>query len=105
MNLLLTTTAPHGWICDATYVTSQGADVATGCNRRSTLTAVSPATAPPRRWILVTVSTTGASSSLRVHAWRKLRSLGGVYLQQSVCILPEREETSRAVRRLADRVR
>jgi len=58
-----------------------------------------------RRWLLVTVSTAGASSSLRVHAWRKLRSLGGVYLQQSVCLLPERAETTRAVTRLADRIR
>ena len=36
---------------------------------------------------------------------RKLRSLGALYLQQSVCLLPEREETTRQVRRLLDRVR
>jgi hypothetical protein len=56
------------------------------------------------RWLLVIVSTAAASSTLRVHAWRKLRSLGGLYLQQSVCLLPERSETNRAVKRLLDRV-
>ncbi len=56
-------------------------------------------------WLLVTVSTPGASGSLRVHVWRKLRSLGGLYLQASVCLLPGRPELLREVRRLADRVR
>jgi hypothetical protein len=52
----------------------------------------------------VTVST-GASSTLRVHAWRKLRSLGALYLQNSVALLPERPETTRVVTKLIDRVR
>lgn len=65
-----------------------------------------PTTDPAeRRWLLITVSTPGQSSSLRVHVWRKLRSLGALYLQQSVCLLPERPETVRAVNRLLDRVR
>jgi uncharacterized protein YdbL (DUF1318 family) len=34
-----------------------------------------------------------------------LRSLGALYLQQSVCLLPESEQTLRQVRRLLDRVR
>lgn len=42
---------------------------------------------------------------MRVHVWRKLRSLGALYLQQSVCLLPERPDTARAVNRLLDRVR
>jgi hypothetical protein len=56
-------------------------------------------------WLLVTVSTAGAPASLRVLVWRRLRSLGALYLQQSVCLLPARDTTIRAVRRLADRVR
>lgn len=56
------------------------------------------------RWLLVTVSTAG-SSTLRVHAWRKLRSLGALYLQNSVALLPERAETARAAARLLDRLR
>lgn len=54
-------------------------------------------------WLLVTVST-GGSSTVRVHAWRKLRSLGALYLQNSVALLPARPETERAITRLVDRV-
>src|SRR5215510_229660 len=56
-------------------------------------------------WLLVSVSTAGAPATLRVQVWRKLRSLGAQYLQQSVCLLPAREDVVREVRRLADRVR
>ncbi|GAA1264829.1 hypothetical protein GCM10009609_30040 [Pseudonocardia aurantiaca] len=52
----------------------------------------------------MSVSTAGAPDSLRVHVWRKLRSLGALYLQQSVCLLPAQERPNRDVRRLADRV-
>ena len=54
---------------------------------------------------MVTVSTGSSSSTLRVHSWRKLRSLGARYLHKSVAILPHRPETERAVNRLVDRVR
>jgi hypothetical protein len=57
-----------------------------------------------KQWLLVTVST-AASSTLRVHAWRKLRSLGALYLQNSVVLLPERPETTQVVARLLDRLR
>jgi len=57
-----------------------------------------------RHWLLMIISTAGASSTLRVAVWRRLRSLGGLYLQQSVCLLPENPETRRAVTRLLDRV-
>lgn len=59
--------------------------------------------AEPTRWLLISLST-GGSSTLRVHAWRRLRSLGALYLQNSVCLLPERPETQRLVKRLAHRV-
>ena len=55
-------------------------------------------------WLVVSVSTAGAPATLRVHVWRKLRSLGALYLQQSVCLLPARDEVVREVRRLVDRV-
>ena len=56
-------------------------------------------------WLLVTVSTPrGGSSTLRVYAWRKLRSLGAHYLQQSVCVLPATPRTLRAVNRLLSRL-
>lgn len=57
-----------------------------------------------RRFLLISVSTAGAPASLRVAAWRKLRSLGAVYLQQSVCLLPASETLTRQVRRLLARI-
>lgn len=61
--------------------------------------------APGSSWLLVSVSTAGAAGTLRVQVWRKLRSLGALYLQQSVCLLPARPEVVKEIRRLADRVR
>jgi len=59
---------------------------------------------PGEGWLLVSVSTAGAAAALRVQVWRKLRSLGALYLQQSACLLPARPEVTREVRRLLDRV-
>jgi proline dehydrogenase len=56
-------------------------------------------------WLLVTASSAGAPDSLRVAIWRKLRSLGALYLQQSVCVLPARADVEREIRRLVERVR
>jgi hypothetical protein len=59
-----------------------------------------------RDWLLITVSTPpGGTSTLRVYAWRNLRSLGAHYLQQSVCLLPATPKTTRAATRLATRLR
>jgi hypothetical protein len=56
-------------------------------------------------WLLVTASSAGAADSLRVAIWRKLRSLGALYLHHSVCVLPDRPAVQREIRRLVDRVR
>src|SRR5262249_23815002 len=58
-----------------------------------------------RGWLLVSVSTAGAAGALRGDGWRKLGALGGLVLQQAVCLLPARDDAVREVRRLADRVR
>ena len=55
-------------------------------------------------WIVISASTAGAAGTLRVQVWRKLRSLGALYLQQSVCLLPARADVVRQVRRLTDRI-
>jgi hypothetical protein len=57
-----------------------------------------------RGWLVISVSTAGAAGALRVKVWRKLRSLGALYLQQSVCLLPATGDVVRETRRLADRV-
>jgi len=54
-----------------------------------------------RDWLLVTVSTPGGRNSAeRVYAWRALRRLGALYLQQSVCVLPVTATTTAAIARL-----
>ena len=59
-----------------------------------------------RDWLLITVSTPpGGTSTLRVYAWRNLRSLGAHYLQQSVCLLPATPKTTRTAARLVTRLR
>lgn len=58
-----------------------------------------------RSWLLVTTSTPGGSSTLRVWAWRRLRGLGAYYLQQSVCLLPTTPATTRGVNRVLARLR
>jgi Protein ChrB, N-terminal len=55
------------------------------------------------RWLLVSI-TTGADASLRVHVWRQLRKLGAVYLQNSVCLLPQVGAVPQTVQRLVARV-
>jgi hypothetical protein len=57
------------------------------------------------RFLLVSASTAGAPAAARVRVWRKLRSLGALYLQQSVCLLPAREPVRRQVQRLLASVR
>lgn len=57
------------------------------------------------RWLLITASTAGAPATLRVHVWRRLRGLGALYLQQSVCLLPADGRVTRHVQTLLDRVR
>ncbi len=39
-----------------------------------------------------------------MQVWRRLRSLGALYLQQSVCLLPAMDDVVRQVRRLTDRI-
>ncbi len=55
-------------------------------------------------WLIISASTAGATGTLRVQVWRKLRSLGAIYLQQSVCLLPAVDDVARQVRRLTDRI-
>ena len=61
---------------------------------------------PQRDWLLVTVHTPGRETSAeRVYAWRKLRGLGALYLHQSVCVLPAREQTRSAIGTLIEHLR
>lgn len=55
-------------------------------------------------WLLITTTHPGESSTLRVWAWRRLRSLGAHSVQQSVYLLPDLPETARAVNRVFARL-
>ncbi|WP_306323715.1 MULTISPECIES: Chromate resistance protein ChrB [unclassified Streptomyces] len=57
------------------------------------------------RFLLITTSTAGAPEATRVRVWRKLRSLGALYLQNSVCLLPDLPVVRRQVQRLLVSVR
>ena len=62
-----------------------------------------------RDWLLITVSTPpGGTSTLRVYAWRNLRSLGAHHLQQlqqSVCLVSATPKATRAAARMVTRLR
>jgi len=56
-------------------------------------------------WLLVSMSIADPGGKLWARAWRRLRSLGGYFVEQSRCVLPARTEVIRDVRRLLDETR
>ncbi|MCR8926652.1 hypothetical protein NLI92_001980 [Priestia megaterium] len=51
-------------------------------------------------WIIFTYKIPSEPSSARVRVWRNLKTLGVHYLQQSVCILPSKEEIIKKLKKL-----
>lgn len=49
-------------------------------------------------WLLLTYKVPAAPSKFRVAIWRRIRSLGAVYLQNSICVLPTTTEHQRQFR-------
>src|SRR4030088_1080890 len=43
-------------------------------------------------WLLLIYRVPSDSSRARVAVWRELKRLGGLYVQQAVCVLPERSD-------------
>jgi hypothetical protein len=60
--------------------------------------------AQPEQWLLLIYRVPSESSRARVAVWRDLKRLGGLYLQQAVCVLPDREELRRSVARIRTRI-
>jgi hypothetical protein len=58
-----------------------------------------------RRWLLLIYRIRSESSGRRTHAWRQLRQLGAVYLQQAAAVLPDRPELRLGLDRLGQRIR
>lgn len=51
-------------------------------------------------WLLLVYRIPSEPTRLRATVWRRLKSLGAVYLQNSVAVLPASESAERALRRL-----
>ncbi|AFY32954.1 Chromate resistance protein ChrB [Calothrix sp. PCC 7507] len=48
-------------------------------------------------WNLLVYKVPAQPSTQRVYVWRKLKGLGALYLQQSVCVLPQREDLQQSL--------
>lgn len=70
---------------------------------------------PPRRkqaatqqvngpWLMLIYRVPSDSSRARVAVWRDLKRLGGLYVQQSVCVLPDRADLRPSVERIRKRI-
>ncbi|MEH1912591.1 MAG: Chromate resistance protein ChrB [Nostoc sp.] len=51
-------------------------------------------------WNLLVYKVPAQPSTQRVYVWRKLKGLGALYLQQSVCVLPQREDLQQHLKEL-----
>lgn len=61
--------------------------------------------AMPRNWLLLTYRARRDPSRHRVSVWRRLKAAGALYLQDSVCALPDTAEHRALFERLAVEVR
>jgi hypothetical protein len=59
-----------------------------------------PGTGPADHWLLLIYRIPSEPTRLRAAVWRRLKSLGAVYLQNSVAALPASDGAERALRRL-----
>lgn len=62
------------------------------------------ATAEDGPWLLLIYRVPSDSSRARVAVWRDLKRLGGLYVQQAVCVLPDREDTRSGMERVRTRI-
>jgi hypothetical protein len=58
----------------------------------------------PERWLLLVYRVPSDSSRARVAVWRDLKRLGGLYVQQAVCVLPDREDLRESLDRVRARI-
>ena len=55
-------------------------------------------------WLLLIYTVPAEPSRKRAAIWRDVKKVGAVYLRDGVCALPERQETTSAMRAIAARV-
>ncbi|MEU8223600.1 Chromate resistance protein ChrB [Kribbella sp. NPDC048915] len=61
-------------------------------------------TKKPEGWLLLIYKVPSESSRARVAVWRELKRLGGYYVQQAVCVLPDRDELRAGMEKVRERV-
>ncbi len=59
---------------------------------------------PPGRWLLLVYHVPSEPSRLRAAVWRRLKSLGAIYLQASAAALPASTQAERALRKLRSEI-
>ncbi len=55
-------------------------------------------------WNLFIYRVPSQPSTQRVYVWRKLKSWGGLYLQQSTCVLPQRDDFQQQLEKLKQEI-
>lgn len=58
----------------------------------------------PIAWLLLVYRVPSEPARKRVAVWRDLKRLGGLYLQQCVCILPKRPELASEVEQIGEKI-
>lgn len=59
----------------------------------------------PDSWLLLLYQLPARPSTQRVYAWRRLKSLGALYLQHSACLLPDIPALRESLSQLADEIK
>src|SRR6478736_5295462 len=57
-----------------------------------------------QRWLLLTYKVPLEPSKRRVALWRRLKGMGGIYLQSGVCLLPKTDDHVRRLKMLENDV-
>jgi DNA-binding transcriptional regulator PaaX len=55
-------------------------------------------------WLMLIYRVPTGSSRARVAVWRELKRLGGLYVQQAVCVLPDRDDMRDALAKVRTRI-
>lgn len=59
----------------------------------------------PQRWLVLVYKAPVEPSTARVRIWRKVRELGGLYIQQAVCVFPDLPELEQTLDELLEEIR
>jgi hypothetical protein len=63
-----------------------------------------PAVLPPGRWLLLIYRVPSEPSRLRATVWRRIKSLGAIYVQSSTAALPASTAAERSLRKLRSEI-